>query len=312
MIILSFIIVNYNLAQEIENCLKSLLKNVVDISFEVIIVDNNSTDRKLFFTKELFNQQNIHFYFLEKNVGFGQGCNFGFSKASGKYICFLNPDTLIISPIFKSIINLFESDHSIGIIGPKQYLKRKVFDLSAGFSPNVIFEFLNIVWIGTYIEAFIVYLTVKFKKEKNINVGWVLGAALFIRAPLFKKVNGFDKDYFMFYEEVDLCSKISANGHKIVYSPKFSIYHIGSVSGKKDYSLFTQRIYTSKYIYISKHFNAVMRFFMRRIIDLQIFSQIILWIFLFPVSKQKSKEKLDGFFALIKTKFGNNKASTRI
>ena len=104
---LSIIIINYNLAKEIEDCLNSLLQTLDtqnELLFEIIIVDNNSPDKKLPVFEKIFNQDNIKFYYLDENVGFGKGCNFGFSKASGKYICFLNPDTIIKEDIFLPII----------------------------------------------------------------------------------------------------------------------------------------------------------------------------------------------------------------
>src|SRR5574338_1006530 len=94
---LSIVIINYNLAKEIENCLNSLLliiDSIKDFKYEIIIVDNNSPDKKLPDTEKIFNQENIRFYYLDENIGFGKGCNYGFTKASGEYICFLNPDTI--------------------------------------------------------------------------------------------------------------------------------------------------------------------------------------------------------------------------
>ncbi|MFA6025001.1 MAG: glycosyltransferase, partial [Ignavibacteriaceae bacterium] len=84
---LSIVIINYNLAKEIESCLSSLL-NEIDmpkrIEYEIIIVDNNSPDKGLPETEKNFKRDNIYFYYLDENVGFGKGCNYGFSKTSGK------------------------------------------------------------------------------------------------------------------------------------------------------------------------------------------------------------------------------------
>jgi GT2 family glycosyltransferase len=302
-IILSFVIVNYNLAVEIENCLNSIFTVIADLSFEVIIVDNNSPDKKIYETQKKFKKKNIHFYFLDENIGFGKGCNFGFSKTNGKYVCFLNPDTIISDPIFLPIIDLFEKDNTIGIIGPRQMLRKKIFDFSAGFYPNIFFELFNLFWIGTFLEALIVFLYTKVKTGKYFELDWILGAAIFIRADLFKQIDGFDKEYFMFFEEVDLCKRVSENGFKIIYYPKLKINHIGSVSGKRDYTLFTKRIYTSKFLYISKHYRPFYKSFMNFLLTLQIISQIILWTLWFPINRQKSSQKLSGFTYLLKNRF---------
>ena len=306
---LSIIIINYNLAKEIEDCLNSLLQIVdsqKDFRCEIIIADNNSPDKKLTETEKKFKEEKIKFYYLDENIGFGKGCNYGFSKSSGKYICFLNPDTIIKENIFLPIIDLFEKDKSIGIIGPKQQTRSPFFDFSAGFYPNVLFELFNLFGIGVFFEGFVVFLFTKLKKNKVSKVDWILGASIFIRAELFKVINGFDEDYFMFYEEVDLCKRVSKKGFKIVYSPQYSIHHIGSVSGKKDYTLYTIRTYSSKYLYVSKHYKSLNKFLMKSLLYLQLFSQMIIWTILFPINKQKSKQKLSAFIYLLKHKMKLN------
>lgn len=306
---LSIVIINYNLAKEIENCLNSLLliiDSIKNFNYEIIIVDNNSPDKKLPDTEKIFIQENIKFYYLDENIGFGKGCNYGFTKASGEYICFLNPDTIIKEDIFLPIIDLFENDNSIGIIGPKQQVRKPFFDFSAGFYPNLFFELFNLFGLGVFFEGLIVYTLTKLKKKKVLEVDWILGASIFIKAGLFNEINGFDKDYFMFYEEVDLCKRVTNKGYKIIYYPKYSIHHIGSVSGKKDYTLYTIRTYSSKNIYISKHYRLLYKLLMRSMLFIQLFSQIIIWIILFPINKQKSKQKLNAFYYLLVHKMETN------
>lgn len=298
---LSFIIINYNLSIEIEACLNSLIPiiNKTFITYEIIIVDNNSPDRKLPESEKKFPRDNIRFFYLNENIGFGKGCNFGFSKSSGKYICFLNPDTIIKEDIVTPIIALFESDISVGIIGPKQQVRKPFFDFSAGFYPNLFFELFNLFGLGVFLEGFLVYFLTRLRKNQVLEFDWILGASIFIKAELFNKIEGFDKDYFMFSEEVDLCKRVSNNGFKIVYYPKYSIYHIGSVSGKKDYKLYTIRTYSSKYIYLSKHYKSLYKFLMKSMLFVQLFSQMMIWLILFPMNRQKSKQKISAFFYLL-------------
>jgi GT2 family glycosyltransferase len=282
------------------------LDTLKDFRYEIIIVDNNSPDKKLPETQNKFTRDNINFFYLDENVGFGKGCNYGYTKASGEYICFLNPDTIIKENIFLPILEIFKNDKSIGIVGPKQQTKSPFFDFSAGFYPNLLFEFFNLFGVGVFFEGFIVFLLTKLKKDKVLEVDWILGASIFIRAELFEAINGFDKDYFMFYEEVDLCNRVSNKGYKIIYSPYYSIHHIGSVSGKKDYTLYTIRTYSSKYIYLSKHYRSLNKFLMKSMLFTQLFSQMIIWSILFPMNKQKSKQKLNAFIYLLKNKMKLN------
>jgi len=302
---LSIIIVNYNLAQEIGDCLNSLLKvmkSVNRLEYEVIIVDNNSPDGQLQLVEKEFTQDFFHFYYLEKNVGFGSGCNFGFEKANGSLICFLNPDTILKEDIFTSTIKVFNEDQTVGIIGPNQSIKKKIFDFSAGYNPTILLEIFNLFGLGIFVEGAYMHLKVFFNRNETLKVNWVLGACLIIRAQLFRSLHGFDKDYFMFYEEVDLCRRVLNKGLKVIYRPDLTINHIGSVSGKKDYSLYTIRTYASKYLYIKKHFSSMHLLVFNFLLHLQLFSQLIIWILLLPFNSLKAKQKIKAFIYLLTNK----------
>jgi len=237
--------------------------------------------------------------YLKENLGFGKGCNFGFAKSAGQYICFLNPDTIISEEIFTPIINLLHKNKSVGIVGPKQLVRNYIFDLSAGFYPNIFFELFHLLGVGVFFEGFITYLISKVKKENYFNVDWILGGAIFIRAEIFDLVNGFDKDYFMFSEEVDLCKRVSNLGLKVVYYPRLQINHIGSVSGKKNYTLYTIRTYSSRELFITKHYKSINKILMRYFLRVELITQMFIWCLLSPINKNKSKQKLKAFFYLL-------------
>jgi GT2 family glycosyltransferase len=305
---LSIIIINYNLAKEIEVCLLSLCKTLDTLSklmYEVIVVDNNSPDKDLPFVEGKIRRSNIHFYYLDKNYGFGKGCNFGFTKAKGKYLCFLNPDTVINENIFDSILNRLKENVSIGIIAPQQQFRAPCFDFSAGFSPNIFFEICGLLGIGVFVEGMAVYFYTKYIKRELYDVRWVLGACFFMRAEVFRKVGGFDEDFFMFYEEVDLCKRILNSGLRVVYFPSAKIYHVGSVSGKKDYYLYTIRTYASKSIFISKHYKGIHKQIFIILLQLQMIVQTFIWIVLWPKNSEKSKQKIMAFRYLFKNKLRN-------
>jgi GT2 family glycosyltransferase len=308
--ILSIIIINYNLEEEINNCLDSLLKTLDKVeklshSFEIIIVDNNSPHKSLSLLEEKYKSENIYFFYSEKNLGFGKGCNLGASKAKGEFLLFLNPDTIVEEDIFTSIINLFNSEKKIGIIGPKQQTRKPFFDFSAGFYPNIFFELFNLFGLGVFFEGFLVNLLTKLNPKGYLNVHWILGAAIFIRKELFDSINGFDKDYFMFFEEVDLCRRVYKRGYKVVYFHKLKIHHIGSVSGKRNYFLYTVRTYASKYLFLTKHYKFPLKQIMMCLLHFQLISQIIIWTLLMPLNADKSKQKVKSFFYLIKHRFRN-------
>ena len=309
-IILSVIIINYNLEEEISDCLKSLIKTLSAIekysdSFEVIILDNNSPNKKLPELERKFGTHYIHFFYSDINLGFGKGCNLAASKAKGKYLLFLNPDTIVSEDIFTPIIDIFENDKTIGIIGPKQQTRKPFFDFSAGYSPNLFFEIFNLAGLGVFLEGLFIYALTKLSSKDHFNVNWILGAAIFIKKEIFEKVNGFDRDFFMFFEEVDLCKRVNAEGYRIIYHHTQKIHHIGSVSGKRNYFLYTVRTYASKYLYLTKHFKFPLKQLMIPLLYFQMFTQILIWLLLSPLYYSKSRQKIKSFLYLIKHRMRN-------
>lgn len=309
-IILSVIIINYNLEEEISDCLRSLLNTFNQIenfsdSFEVIIVDNNSPNKKLPEIEKKFPSQQIHFLYSDVNLGFGKGCNLGASIAKGKYLLFLNPDTLVEEDIVTPILKLFNSDNTVGIVGPKQQIRKPFFDFSSGFYPNIFFELLNLFGMGVFFEGFVMHTLTKLTSKDYLNVHWILGAAIFIKKELFEAIDGFDRDYFMFFEEVDLCRRVQKSGYRIIYYHKIKIHHIGSVSGKRDYFLYTLRTYSSKYLFLTKHYRFPLKQLMILFLYLQSISQILIWLILNPLKSSKSRQKIKSFYYLIKHRFRN-------
>ena len=142
---LSIIIINYNLSQEIENCLNSLLEKIntpKHWAYEIIIIDNDSPDGGLKETEKKFNGENIYFYYLNENLGFGKGCNYGFSKAKGDFICFLNPDTIIKEDIFNPMVELFKKINQLELQDHSNRLGSLFLIFPQGFIQTLFMSFL--------------------------------------------------------------------------------------------------------------------------------------------------------------------------
>ncbi len=297
---LSIIIVNYNLGREINECLKSFQKLVINLSFEIIIVDNcsgkNEKEYLIQLQKELAKEiNNLHFYYLDKNIGFGGANNFGYNISIGKYICFLNPDTFLIENIFPTLLNIFDNNKDVGILGPKIINGNGQQEKSFGFFPNILTEMLNIFYLLPKIEMLWMNKNTKLNSKDFVNVNWVTGSALLIRRNIFEEISGFDVSFFMYSEEIDLCKRVSEKKYLIGFVPDVKIIHLKSVSSKKDYFFFTKVSYESKLVYIKKHFNGFNAIIIRATVILQIIIQVILWMLLFPLNKNKSINKLKAF-----------------
>ncbi|MFC1725339.1 glycosyltransferase family 2 protein [candidate division KSB1 bacterium] len=252
---LSIIIVNWNGSEVILNCLRSIYDNLEDLDFEVIIVDNNSTDG----SPELVEKQfpKVSLVRLENNYGFAKANNAGIEKCDGKYICLLNSDTEIINDSFKEIIDYMDNNDNIGILGPKLLYKDGSFQSSAGRFPGIKTELSGYFFLNR-----IPLLNKLFKDRfihdefKNIrDVDWICGACLFIRRSVIEKIGVFDELFFMYMEDVDYCLRVIRNNWKIVYFPLSKVVHLGGHSvNKADYKILLNNT-SSFFKYYKKHFN---------------------------------------------------------
>jgi GT2 family glycosyltransferase len=248
---ISFIIVNYNSEAFLKKCLKSLHANVKGISFEIIIINN---DKKTLNQNDLSIDSSIKIINSGKNNGFAKACNVGAQVANGKFLFFLNPDTEFIEFDAKSLIKIFEKQ-TVGIIGPKLLTAdKKPQPWSTGYATS----------LADIIKNNFGYIKSKaaWENEKQIEVDWVSGAALIMPRLLFSEVDGFDEGFFMYFEDMDLCSKIKSHGQKIIMDPQFKILHLEGQSydnkkvQKKEY-------YASQDYFFKKHFGFVSLFMLK-------------------------------------------------
>ncbi|MFZ0455689.1 MAG: glycosyltransferase family 2 protein [Ignavibacteriaceae bacterium] len=301
--LLSVIIINYNLSNETKNCIDSLLNVINDSEFEIILVDNHSEDESIIKIADEFSASiKIKFSFIrtDKNIGFGNACNLAAKRSSGKWLFFLNPDTLIKENVFHNIFSEFDNNLlNRGIFG-LNVNSSKLLDFSAGFFPNYLFEALNIFLLGRYFEALYIKFRSVISRSKKIKIGWVMGAALFISKKLFEEINGFDPDYFLYFEEMDLCKRVIDKGLPVTYLSDIKIEHLGSISSKKNYYFFTKMFYKGKLLFIKKHFTKSEVKIFKVLFFFTFLNQIIFWWFLKMNNKTKSGGKIAAFKELLK------------
>lgn len=237
---LSISIVNFRSENFIEKCLASVFKYFPAQELEVIIV-NNDEKENLEEIKKTFPEIKIIDH--KKNVGFGAGHNLGAKEAKGEIILFLNPDAELEGYV-EPVINLLK-DEKVGIVGPRLLDSRgKTQKWSAGMETSLGGILKNNFGFpaGRYI----------WKSKKNKSAGWVSGTALFIKKNLFEEIGGFDENFFMYYEDEDLCKRVREAGKKVVFSPEVEVRHLG---GKSAICKKTQKkyFYESQDYYFQKH-----------------------------------------------------------
>lgn len=236
----SIIIVNYNTCKMTCECIDSIVEKTHGISYEIILVDNASTDG----SKEFFERDNrITYIYSEKNGGFGYGNNLGMKVARGKYLFLLNSDTLLVNNAVKEFFDYVEQRAKNVILCC--YLKGKDGSDNGDyldFPPLTIREQLT--------QKFRKTRTIKKIDYKEKNVDAVNGADMFLPRSAFELSGGFDESIFMYGEEVEWQYRLMLAGYERKIIPQPQIIHYGGGSSKNSKSLFSNRGYL---IMLKKH-----------------------------------------------------------
>jgi GT2 family glycosyltransferase len=247
---ISIILVNYNGADVLIDCLNSLEKFIPQDNCEIIVVDNNSQDNSVDILNDKF--PHIKLIKLPKNVGFGSGNNAGAKVAKGEFIFLLNTDTILESNILPHLIELMSENPDVGIIGPKLLFPDKSFQIS--FSPEISIkgEFTaRKLHKNAENKNKLHIIEEDFQDIKEVDI--VVGAAFFIRADLFNLLGGFDEKFFMYFEESDLCQRVRNKGYKVLYTPHVSLIHIRGYSVNKISNKMAVEYRRSQIYYYHKH-----------------------------------------------------------
>ncbi|HKL17173.1 MAG TPA: glycosyltransferase family 2 protein [Patescibacteria group bacterium] len=256
---LSIIIVNWNVKPLVHRCIGSIFKNLKNINFEIIVIDNNSQDGSKDLLKKLNKErQRLKIILNNKNIGFAAANNMGLKKAEGEFILFLNPDTEVRPNSVKKMIKKLESNKDIGLIGPKMISVSGKTQSSVRKFPSVLSQaiiFLKLHHIFTKLPVLKNYFQSDFNYDKEAEVEQVMGAAMMTKKDILKRVGYWDESYFLWFEDIDLCKKIKDAGWKVIYTPEAEVFHHGGESFDQVFSLKKQRIYNKSAIYyFKKHF----------------------------------------------------------
>ena len=249
---ISIILVNYNGQRFIRDCLESVVKQVQDINYEVIIVDNSSTDDSVKIIKDEF-----PFFRLicsDSNLGFGKANNLAVKHATGEHLLFLNTDTILIENTPEMLSDYLTEHKDVGAVGSRIIFKDGSYQLSCGKLPNLIVEFIYKIraqldnrWHYTFSR----FYDKLYALEQKID--WVTGACFMMRKDIFNQLGGFDEAFFMYFEDVDICKRVADLGLKVIYYPQTSVIHLlgGSAQGGKKSVNIHYRI--SQIYYYEKH-----------------------------------------------------------
>ncbi len=251
---ITFIYVYYNTPLELEKSIQSIEKSIGGYSYEIIVVDNNSEKKIL--EKSLLK---IHLIKNKLNKGFGGGVNQGAKHAKGKYLVIINPDTVFYKNSVKKMIDMLEQDKKIGIIGPSMIDNEGKSLLTISGVPKLpdmlfTFSFLNKLFPkNKYSKK---YRLDNINKTKIQEVDVLGGACLVLRKKVFDKVGGFDKQFFMYFEESDICMRLKKEGYKIIFFPESKIMHHVGMSNRNNFKI-EKYFNKSRYQFIKKYYGFI-------------------------------------------------------
>lgn len=258
---LSVIIVNYNTKELLGQCLHSVKAATAGMESEIIVVDNNSADNS---RKYLSSTVGVRSIFNPENRGFAKACNQGYKISSGKYVLFLNPDTVVSAGCFDKCIAFLESHAGAGAAGVRmidekgRYLKES----KRGFpTPAASFyKLFGFAKIFPRSKKFTAYYAGHLPDEQNNPVEVLSGAFMMVKKEVLEITGGFDESFFMYGEDIDLSYRIQQSGYKSYYLGEVTILHRKGGSTAYNYK-YVKTFYDAMWLFVKKHYAGKKPFF---------------------------------------------------
>lgn len=290
------IIVVYKSEKYINRCIDSLVVSAkyAKILLEIIVVVNDIENKNYIFP------QNIRLVKAKHNLGYAKGLNEGAKIAKGKWLLILNPDTITREDALKYLFIHFQS-HSTAIVAPLIQNPNKEIQLTLNGEPTLWNEFLE----RSYLYKIFPFIFKNQKSNKNLYhyshlVNAVEGTYFAVCHTVFKRVGGFDERFFMYFEDMDLCKRITDSGYKIIFEPKAKILHAGQHSSK---GVMIGRIYTeSLYKYLIRYNSRYYALSVMSILIIGSYLRLIYW----KIRVGLSSDKKETNFGINKIKFLKN------
>lgn len=255
---LSVIIVSYEIRSLLKDCLKSVFAQTKGILFEVIVVDNNSTDESADMVEKEFPQ--VKLIRNKENLGFAKANNIAIRQSDARYVLLLNPDTIILDGALQKMVTFMDEHPDAGAVGPA------VLNPDGSIQPSAFNHFTSLKWVslgGFLFQKIIPKLRAffhnsHFRKEKEKRKGiqemdWVGGCCMMLNVLLLKKNLFLNDKYFFNQDDVDLCYRIKKNGRKVYFLPQAEIVHFKGQSSKKEKDVFIHSI-QGVYVFFQDHY----------------------------------------------------------
>lgn len=255
---LSIIIVNWNTKDFLFNCLNSIYENTKSIKYEIIIVDNNSSDESCNMIKDKFKEKdNLILIENKDNKGFAGANNQAIKISNGKAILLLNPDTIVNEDVIEKTYHCLMRDSKLGVAGCKVLNPDKTLQLAcrrmAPKPKDAFFKLFGLSKLFNNNKTMTRYNLSHVSEDEFLDVDSVSGCFLMIKKEVIKKIGLLDETYFMYGEEMDWCMRAKAAGYIVRYCPVGTIVHFKGECSKQLGLKATYEFYRAMIIFYNKY-----------------------------------------------------------
>jgi GT2 family glycosyltransferase len=252
---LSVVIICWNDLRVLRDCLHSIYQGTHSTDFEVLVSDNGSTDGSVEFIRQRYPEVRV----LENraNLGFAKGNNVGIRASNADYVLILNPDTIIHDGALDRLVQFAERHPEAGAFGCRVLNPDGTYQTSARLFPTVRRYWVSALGLKKLASVSSLFLFEEYPRwfgETERPIDWQSGCCVMFRGDLLRSLGGFDGQFFYHFEEVDLCRRVWAAGHPILFTPEAVITHLGGQSVGRFPVRFEIEKHRNRYRYFYKHF----------------------------------------------------------
>lgn len=285
----SIIIVNWNTKELLINCINSVYLTTKNLSLEIWVVDNGSSDDSVKTIRDLFPTVNI--IENQDNLGFARACNQAFRQIKGGYAVLLNTDTILCDRAIETIVNFMNENARIGICGGQLLNDDGSKQNSIANIPTLATELFNKSLLRRLFPQ--KYLGKEQDIKNPIEVESVIGAFMAGRKEAIDETGLMDESYFFFFEETDWCMRMKRRGWSVFHHPGAKVYHLQGQSAKKVHIRARIEYWRSRYIFFQKHYGITTSIILKTGLMLKLFLNLASNLFLSIVTAFTNKKAVE-------------------
>jgi GT2 family glycosyltransferase len=304
MLDLSIIIVNWNTKENLKECLDSLHVKKLDFSFEVIVVDNASSDGSGKMVSKRYPQ--VLLLANEENVGFSRANNQAIELCRGRYVLLLNPDTVVLGSCLERMLDFMEKHPEAGAAGCKILNTRgelEPFRSAKRFPTPLTKFFVDLQWDRLFprIRLFGQYSMMDWDRSEEKEIDVLSGAFMFVRKKIIQEVGLLDESFFLLAEDIDWCRRIKQGNWKILFNPDAEIIHHSGKAIDQVVSTRLKNAIFSHLLYFEKHNRRIDPIVFRFLQSITHLFKTIFWLYKFMLGpdKKSALERLRAHFKAI-------------